>query len=48
MVDPALRVRGLGGLRGVDVSIMPTIPRGCTMAAMLMIAEKSADSPLAG
>jgi choline dehydrogenase-like flavoprotein len=43
VVDPELRVRGLGGLRVIDASIMPTIISGNTQAAAYMIGEKGAD-----
>lgn len=43
VVDPALRVRGVGGLRVADVSIMPTINRGHTHAPAVMIGERAAD-----
>ena len=47
VVDDALCVHGINGLRIADRSVMPTIVSGNTNAAAIMIAEKAADLILA-
>jgi choline dehydrogenase len=43
VVDDQLRVNGLDGLRVVDASVMPIVPRGNTNAPVIAIAERAAD-----
>jgi choline dehydrogenase len=43
VVDLELRVRGVEGLRVVDASVIPTVPRGNTNAPTIAVAERAAD-----
>ncbi|MFD4391077.1 GMC family oxidoreductase [Streptomyces sp. NPDC058486] len=43
VVDSALRVHGVEGLRVADASVMPAITAGNTNAATIMIGERAAD-----
>jgi choline dehydrogenase len=43
VVDEQLRVNGLEGLRVVDASVMPAVPRGNTNAPVIAVAERAAD-----
>ncbi|WP_085315738.1 GMC family oxidoreductase [Derxia lacustris] len=47
VTDPQLRVRGIGRLRVVDASVMPTITSGNTSSPTIMIAERAAELMLA-
>lgn len=48
VVDPALRVRGVAGLRVADASVMPSIVGGNTNAAAMMIGERAAELIIGG
>ena len=43
VVDGELRVHGTEGLRVVDCSVMPSVPRGNTNAPVIALAERAAD-----
>jgi 5-(hydroxymethyl)furfural/furfural oxidase len=47
VVDAACKLQTFAGLRVVDASIMPTVPRANTNLPVLMVAEKAADTILA-
>jgi choline dehydrogenase-like flavoprotein len=48
VVDEALRVRGIAGLRVIDASVLPGIPAAMANAAVTAVAEKASDLVLAG
>ncbi|HEX2084663.1 MAG TPA: FAD-dependent oxidoreductase [Solirubrobacteraceae bacterium] len=43
VVDAELRVQGVEGVRVVDASVMPMVPRGNTNAPVIALAERAAD-----
>jgi len=43
VVDEELRVNGVDGLRVVDASVMPVVPRGNTNAPTIALAERASD-----
>ena len=43
VLDPALRLRGVAGLRVADASVMPLIPSSNIQPAVIMVAERAAD-----
>src|SRR3954466_12104324 len=43
VVDSELRVQGVEGLRVVDASVMPVVPRGNTNAPTIALAERASD-----
>lgn len=47
VVDPSLRVHGIEGLRVIDASVMPTVPRAGTNCTVFAIAERAVDLVLA-
>ena len=48
VVDPKLRVKGVGKLRVADASVMPVPMHGNTNHACIMIGAKAADIILRG
>ena len=47
VVDGALRVEGVAGLRVIDASVLPGIPQAMVNAATIAVAEKASDLVLA-
>jgi len=47
VVDPECRVIGITGLRVIDASIMPDVPRANTHLTVVMMAERMAARILA-
>jgi choline dehydrogenase len=43
VVDQALRVKGIAGLRVIDASVLPGLPAAMTNAATVAVAEKASD-----
>jgi choline dehydrogenase len=43
VVDSELRVNGVEGLRVIDASVIPVVPRGNTNAPTIALAERAAD-----
>ncbi|MFN3605709.1 MAG: GMC oxidoreductase, partial [Cypionkella sp.] len=43
VLTPDLRVKGIGGLRVFDVSMMPNIPSGNTNAPAMAVANRAVD-----
>ena len=48
VVTPELRLRGVDGLRVVDASVIPALPRGHTNWPTVMVAERAAELMRAG
>jgi choline dehydrogenase-like flavoprotein len=48
VVDEALRVKGIAGLRVIDASVIPEIPQAMVNAATIAVAERASDLVLAG
>jgi choline dehydrogenase len=48
VVDEALRVRGVAGLRVIDASVLPGLPAAMINAAVTAVAERASDLVLAG
>jgi 5-(hydroxymethyl)furfural/furfural oxidase len=47
VVDPDCRVLGVEGLRVIDASVMPTVPRANSLLSVLMVAERMATRMMA-